>query len=143
MKIGAAQACLSSVLICFFGCQEQSSLLTGPTALGFGIIVYEHADYTGESGHITRDIADLRDFEGPCLHFRSDTYGPTTDENWNDCISSVRVAPGWRAVLYRDKDFRGEQLEVTADVPNLRHEPGNCDDVGFNDCISSVRLVRQ
>ena len=40
--------------------------------------------------------------------------------DWNDCVSSVRVAQGWRAVIYRDTDYDGQSVELTADAPNLQ-----------------------
>ena len=54
----------------------------------------------------------------------------------------VRIAPGWRAVLYRDDGFKGEQLEITADVPNLTQAVGRCSKGGFNDCVTSIRVFR-
>ena len=34
------------------------------------------------------------------------------------------MAPGWRAIIYSGKDFLGESLEITADVPNLQTGEG-------------------
>lgn len=63
--------------------------------------------------------------------------------DWNDCVSSVRVAPGWRATLYRDPNYHDAALEITADVPNLQLvREHDCSHGGLNDCVSSVR-VRQ
>lgn len=39
-----------------------------PTALTSGVILYEHANFLGNSAHLTADLPDLRDFRGPCLH---------------------------------------------------------------------------
>ena len=61
---------------------------------------------------------------------------------WDDCISSIRVAPGWRATLYRNDDFNGDRLEVIGDIPNLQLAMGRCDKFGFNDCVTSIRVVR-
>ena len=72
----------------------------------------------------------------------SSDFGSTTFRNWNDCISSIRVAPGWRATVYRGTGFDGESMEVAQDVPNLVVVPGTCSRGGLNDCISSIR-VRQ
>src|ERR1051325_7799958 len=116
------------------GCQQ--SLPAGPSELSTGITVYEHANFQGESAHITADTSNLSDFKGPCEHsdtdanFQgesahitadtsnlSDFKGPCehsdTDANgvssssydWNDCISSVRIAPGWRATIYRGSGY--------------------------------------
>jgi hypothetical protein len=117
------------------GCQDK--LPSAPSELLTGITVYEHANFMGQSAHITSDIEDLRDFSGPCL--RPDGDG-TPSEDWNDCISSVRVAPGWRATIYKDTGYRDDSLEVTGDVPNLQVVAGDCSKGGLNDCVSSVRV---
>jgi hypothetical protein len=124
------------------GCQK--SLPTAPSELSTGITVYEHANFHGESAHITSDTADLSDFKGPCEHESSDANGvSSTSYDWNDCISSVRVAPGWRATIYRDDGYRDDMLEITADVANLQLVTGDCPHDGLNDCISSVRVSRR
>ena len=108
-----------------------------PTALTSGIILYEHANFLGNSAHLTADLPDLRDFRGPCI--KDD--GDTSTRDWNDCVSSVRVAPGWRATLYRGTNYRDDALEITADVANLQLvREHDCDKGGLNDCVSSVRV---
>jgi hypothetical protein len=107
-----------SMLLCLAGCEK--SLPTAPSDLTTGIVVYEHANFLGESAHITQDISDLRDVQGPCLEIRLDEFlefpVPTPDHGWNECISSLRVAPGWRATLYRDDGYRDDSLDIVADV---------------------------
>ena len=122
------------------GCQK--SLPTAPSDLVEGLIVYEHVDYGGASAHVTRDLRDLNDFTGPCLRFEGDQFGGSVTNVWNDCISSVRVAPGWQARLYRHDDFDGARLDVTTDIPDLRQVAGPCDEGGFNDCVSSIEVLR-
>ena len=121
------------------GCQQ--SLPTAPSDLVEGIIVYEHVDYGGASAHVTRNIEDLNDFKGPCLLFEAGQFGGSTSEIWNDCISSVRVAAGWRARLFQHDDFDGARLDVTTDIPDLRNVAGPCDKGGFNDCLSSIEVI--
>ena len=125
------------------GCEK--SLPTAPSELTSGVTMYEHANFQGESAHLTSDVRDLKDFKGPCEHTSTDSTvsGPSTTYDWNDCVSSLRVAPGWRVQIYRDDDFRGQSLSVTADVPNLQLVAGTCDHDGLNDCITSVRVSRQ
>jgi hypothetical protein len=115
------------------GCEM--TLPGAPSGLTAGIVVYEHANYLGQSAHITTDIKDLREIDrGPC---------ETEDgSDWNDCISSVRVAPGTVANLYRDPNFKGESVEVGFDIPNLQLEKGTCSHEGLNDCITSIRIDR-
>jgi len=57
-------------------------------------------------------------------------------------VSSVRVLAGWRVTLYRDSEFRGRSVMLTADAPNLKELPGPCDGT-FNDCVMSMRVARQ
>jgi hypothetical protein len=71
-----------------------------------------------------------------------DSNGSTsTFYDWNDCISSIRLAPGWGATVYRDTDYEGDSLAVTGDLPNLQLVAGRCNHDGMNDCISSIRLT--
>jgi hypothetical protein len=124
------------------GCQK--SLPSEPSQLSTGITVYEHANFQGESAHITGDTSDLRDFKGPCEHESSDSQGGSSvTYDWNDCISSVRVAPGWRATLYRGTGYRDDSLEITADVANLQLVAHDCEHDGLNDCVSSIRVSRR
>jgi hypothetical protein len=46
------------------------------------------------------------------------------------------VTPGWRAIVYRDPDFKGRSLEVMADAIDLKLAVN----VGLNREISSIRL---
>lgn len=119
------------------GCGEVRSLPVGASELTTGVIVYEHANFQGDSAHVTRDTADLEDFDvGPCEHSVDDGHV----YNWDDCISSVRVAPGWRATLYEHPGFKGESLDLTEDASNLQLVKGTCPHDGLNDCISSIRV---
>lgn len=137
-------AALTATLTGAAGC-ETNRLPTAPSDLATGIVVYEHANYQGASAHITDDVRDLRDVRGPCEHFDSDgSNGGRYYYDWNDCISSVKVAPGWRATLFRDDNYRDDELAITADVPNLQLvTEHDCPHDGLNDCITSVRVRRQ
>ena len=86
-----------------------------PTALTAGVVLYEHANFLGNSAHLTADVADLRDFRGPYIQ-----GDDASSRDWNDCVSSVRVAPGWRATLYRGTNYDDDSLEITEDVANLQ-----------------------
>jgi hypothetical protein len=113
------------------GCEV--TLPVAPTDLTTGIIIYEHANFLGRSAHVTEDIKDLRSVDrGACALEDSTT--------WNDCVSSVRVAPGTRVTLYRDPNFRGESLELTIDIPNLQLAKGSCSHEGLNDCVTAIRI---
>jgi Peptidase inhibitor family I36 len=118
------------------GCGSELVTL-GPTPPDQGIIIYIHADFAGSSQAINVDVTDLTNTQGPCSR-GEEGEKPT----WRDCVSSIRVFPGWSATLYRDEDFRGRSVTITADTPNLKAIPGPCDGT-FNDCVSSIRVVRQ
>ena len=144
----AATALAVSALVAASGAGCQKSLPSAPSELVTGITIYEDANYRGRSALLTRDVRDLKDFSGPCEHentiSRADGSSTTTfSRDWNDCISSIRVAPGWRAVAYRDDDFDGDSLVLTSDTPNLQLVPGRCDHDGMNDCITSIRVGPQ
>jgi hypothetical protein len=121
-----------------YGCNP-TELPMAPTPFNAGVILYEHANFLGNSAHLTADISDLRNFRGPCIQ-----GDDASSRDWNDCVSSVRVSPGWRATLYRGTNYRDDALEITEDVANLqlvqRHD---CDRGGLNDCVSSVRVRQQ
>ena len=122
------------------GCAAPRELPTAPSDFTAGVILFEHANFVGNAAHITSDIANLRDFNGPCVH----DDGESVTRDWNDCISSVRVAPGWAAILYRGPDYKDDALEIITDVPNLQLiRQHDCPKDGLNDCVSSVRVRRQ
>ena len=50
--------------------------------------------------------------------------------------------PGWGATVYRDREFKGAALELTADSVDLSAVAASCGG-SFNDCISSLRVYRR
>ena len=124
------------------GCMK--NLPAAPSELTSGVTIYEHADFAGASSLVTGDLRDLKGFHGPCPgEITGGTLISVGDPNWNDCMSSLRVATGWRVTVYRDDDFDGESFDATSDVPNLALVRGSCGKGGLNDCITSIRVVRQ
>ena len=109
----------------------------GPTPAGEGVVIYLHADFAGPSQAINVDVPDLGRVQGSCS---SGAEGETP--TWANCVSSVKVMPGWSAILYRNANYKGDSVSVTADTPNLRELRGPCKDT-FNDCVSSIRVLRQ
>jgi len=81
------------------------------------VTLYNEADFRG------RDET----FHGPVRDLGGTRIG-------SDSATSIRVAPGCRAVLYRDRDFRGPSTVVTGDVSSLKFTP-----VG-NDSVSSIEV---
>jgi hypothetical protein len=135
-----ASGLLTAIVLAAFanGCTP-TELPMAPTALTTGVILYEHANFLGNSAHLTADVPDLRNFRGPCI--KGDD---ASSRDWNDCVSSVRVAPGWRATLYRGPNYRDDVLEIAEDVANLALiKEHDCDRGGLNDCVSAVRVRQQ
>jgi hypothetical protein len=118
-------------------CADDMSAI-GPTPPGEGIVIFLHADFAGPSQALNVDVPDLSKVDGACS---SGAEGETP--SWSDCISSVKVMPGWTAMLYRDKNYKGASVAVNADTPSLRDLRGPCDKDSFNDCVSSIRVSRQ
>jgi hypothetical protein len=133
-----AAGALAAALALLAACADE--LPTAPTEVMVGITIYKDANYGGASALLKADVRDLKDFAGPCEWEVNSYPYSTSGSNWNDCISSIRVAPGWRATVYRDGDFKGDSLEITADTPNLQLVPGSCPHDGFNDCITSIQV---
>ena len=125
-----------AVAVAVGGCGSLPAL--GPTPADQGIVIYVHADFTGPSQAVNVDVPDLDKVQGSCSKGEEGEV-PT----WSDCISSVKVVPGWSATLFRDANYKGPSVTVTADTPNLRDLSGPCDKDSFNDCVSSIRLARK
>jgi hypothetical protein len=117
-------------------CGGLSSL--GPTPAGEGIVIFLHADFGGPSQALNADVPDLGKVEGACS-----SGGEGEAPSWSDCISSIKVNPGWIATLYRDRKYQGESVTVSADTPSLRDLRGPCEKDSFNDCVSSIRVARR
>jgi hypothetical protein len=115
------------------GCGSVEPL--GPTPLDQGIVIFIHSGFRGPSQQVGADVPDLTRAEGPCA---ADEGGKGSR---NDCISSIRVLPGWSARIYGDKDFRGSVLDVTGDVADLSAIRGECSG-SYDDCVSSIRVVK-
>ena len=112
---------------------------TRPSLTG-GVTLYEHPDYRGASYMLTHDDANLDTERGPCRA----TTNPAAGRSWDECVSAISVAEGWRAVVFEDDNYSGRSRTFTANVANLRGEMGGPDscDGGWNDCISSLRVSR-
>ena len=132
---------LVAVLLATASCGSTPSLPAAPSDLESGVVVYENANYQGESAYLAQSIPDLREFNGPCEHDTGTSDAPDTTYDWNDCISSIRVAAGTHAIAYRDPRYQGPSIDLGPDAPNLQLAPGSCSHEGLNDCISSIRLV--
>ena len=51
---------------------------------------------------------------------------------------------GWRATLFRDDNYRDDELTLTADQPNLQLvTQHDCPHDGLNDCVTSIRVRPQ
>jgi Peptidase inhibitor family I36 len=127
---------LAVALVCASGCGEEIRPI-GPTPVGEGIVIYMHADFSGPSQALNLDVVDLGKVEGSCS-----SGGEGEVPTWADCVSSVRVMPGWVAVLYHKAKFQGESVKLTSDTANLRDLRGPCQDT-FNDCAVSIRVARR
>ena len=129
---------VAAALTLIAGCTSLMNLPVAPSELSSGIVVYEHADFAGKSAFIDGDIADLSKFSGPCAH---DDGEGSTFYDWSDCISSVRVSPGWTATLYRGTNFKDDSVDLTGDARNLQDfRQHDCPKKGLNDCVSSIRV---
>ena len=121
---------------------RQRTLPASPARLTAGVAIYEDINYAGAAAHVTADIPDLRTFHGPCaaVDTGDDPYFTKQKRSWGACISSVRVAPGWRATLFDRTNFEGEGVALAGAVPDLTAVRGSCRS-GENDCVLSIRVT--
>lgn len=133
----ASRICAGVVLTVLSAACESDMVVLGPTPPEQGIVIFIHADFAGSSQAVDVDVWDLNRTQGPCS-----TGAEGEEPSWRECVSSIRVFPGWSATLYRDEDFEGRSVTITSDVLNLRSLPGPCDG-SFNDCVRSLQVRRQ
>ena len=105
---------------------------TGPDP-SEGVTVYEHPDFEGSSRTFDGNFNDFDDLRGPC--------GGSEEGDWDNCVSSIRVSPGWEATLYEHDNYEGDSFVVTTDIRDLDDAEVLCGN-DWDDCISSIR-VRQ
>ena len=133
---------LASIFLLLDGCRDR--LPSAPSDLTTGIVIYENANFVGASAHITTDVPDLEEAHGPCLRSSDTSDASSLKDSWDDCVSSIRVAPGWRATLYEDPNYKGWAADVGQEnVANFQLVRGPCTHDTFNDCASSVRVFRR
>ena len=108
------------------------------------LTVFVDRNYGGSWHDVSGDSANLATLAGPCNKTTVSTGSGTTTVggDWDDCVSSIRLSPGWVATGYRDRNFSGPTVDITRDIPNLRDISGPCDH-GFDDCVSSIRVSKQ
>jgi hypothetical protein len=130
------------VAACWSGCRAQS-LPPAPPVLRDGVAIYSDINYDGASAFVTADIADLRAFDSVCseVDTLNDARFTAGSHTWTNCISSVGVAAGWRAILFSDPGFAGERVELSDSIRDLRRLRGPCQGT-LNDCVSSIKVVR-
>jgi len=123
------------VALLWLGCHSP----TAPSSLTEGVIVYEHPRFRGAWRQFTGDVRDLDDVSGNACP--KDLGSSFVTYDWDDCISSIRVAPGWRVTLYEDPRYEGDAVTLTADESDLENVRRDGDD--WDDCISSIRVTSQ
>jgi len=89
---------------------------TAVAAPVYSITLYEHKNFQGPSATYSAAVVNLN------------------SSGLNDRTSSVKVVPGQKWLLCKNKRFRGGCIVVDRDVPKLA-------DFGFNDMISSLKPV--
>ncbi len=107
------------------------------TGASEGITFFEHPDYDGDSITLAGGFSDFDDLRGPCGVAVDGTSG-----DWDNCVSSVMLDPGWEATVYEHDDYEGDSLEITRSIADLDDVRGPCGD-DWDDCISSIRVRRR
>lgn len=91
-----------------------------PPPLPTGIVLFEHAGFTGEQRVLYADW----------------TSGSEEDHSWNDRISSIRIPAGMLVIVYEHSGFTGRSVSLDRDWS------AEAPDEFWNDRISSIRMIR-
>jgi hypothetical protein len=136
----AILAALIGVAAVLAGCGDRT-LPPVPEVFEKGIAIFSDVNYGGGSALVTADIADLRKIASKCTEVdtQDDAQFTARSHTWTNCISSVGVSAGWKAVLYAGRDFSGASFEARSSVRDLRRVPGPCQ-ATLNDCVSSIKV---
>ena len=99
MRPALRAALLTATAFLVPACTEPLDIL-GPAPVDQGIIIYIHSEFRGTSQVLAADVSNLGRVEGPCAKEDEETVTLT----WDDCVSSIKVMPGWGVTLYRDRE---------------------------------------
>ena len=110
-----------------------------------GVTVFARVDYEGPRRTFLEDVMDFKLVRDNPQPDEDECYDKVFgQEQWTDCISSIRVAAGWQAIVYVHDTFRGDTLIVTSDIPDLRGiQAPDCQTMSWDNCISSMRVMRR
>ena len=111
------------------------------TGASEGVTVYESPNFSGSSHIFASSHTNLFEIASGCPGVVIEDFGGrrTLPGNWDGCVSSIMVPPGWEATLYSTFHFFGSALEVTSDNRDLGDVQGPCDG-DWDDCTSSIRV---
>ena len=115
-------------------CSDGGGSVTSPSG---GITVYRLSDFRGDAQAFERDVTNLALVVGPCGEIV--LTGFTESGDWQNCIESIRVSPGWSVTVYSENGFRGASRTFSSDVPNVSLVSGPCNGT-WQACISSFRV---
>ena len=79
-------------------------------------VMYEHVNYGGRP-----------------FPLRASIYSNLEANDFNDMASSIWIPSGWSVEVFKDADFAGDSVRLTAPDANLHEE-------GWHDSISSIRV---
>lgn len=116
---------------------------TGPAPTA-GVTVFARADYRGAHRTFLGDVEDLEVLGGDLPDEKDCCWGLFCGRSgWTDCVSSIRIADGWQAVMYEHDTFRGDSLTVTTfDIPDLGRILMSTGGSTWSNTISSIRARR-
>jgi len=88
-----------------------------------GVSMFESTDFGGEGILIRANTNDLGadGLRGPCA------------DDWNNCVSSIRLDDGWSAILYESAGFEGDSLLVVDSSVDLG-------DLDWDNRTSSIKV---
>jgi len=136
---GRSEVRLTTLLVMLMPVAGCDSTGPAPTA---GVTVFARADYRGAHRTFLGDVEDLEVLGGDLPDSEDCCWGILCGRSgWTDCVSSIRIADGWQAVMYEHDTFRGDSLITAGDISHLglvtRSTGGT-----WSNTISSIRVGR-
>lgn len=125
---------------------RQFSLSEWENSSAVGVTAYEDANYGGRSLTLTQSDEDLCD---NLITGSTTNPNPCFDQNvltWNDRISSIKVAPGYQAILLlHSKDWDIDQygqaqarFACNSDIPDFSTRTFDGTSISLNDNVSKI-----
>jgi hypothetical protein len=97
------------------------------------VVLYIDEGFQGSSLIVKEDIANLEEHQFSFALW---------DIPFNDKVSSIYIPPGYKVIIYDDKNYNGKEKTISSSVSGLTKIKDNTDR-NWNDRFSSIKVIRR